>query len=68
MTQHDQIRDYMKQFGSITTRDAFHDLEITKLSTRISEMRANGEVIYGETIKYKNRFGKTKHYMRYWLG
>lgn len=68
MTQHDQIRDYMKQFGSITTMDAFRDLDITKLSTRISEMRANGEVVFGETVSYKNRFGKNKHYMRYWLG
>ena len=37
-TQADQIRRYVRQNGSITTMEAFFELGITKLATRISEM------------------------------
>ena len=38
----------MTVFGSITPMDAFSDLGITKLATRVSEMREEGVSIIGE--------------------
>lgn len=41
-TQHQKIYDYMYNVGGITPIDAFRDLGITKLSTRIGEMKKHG--------------------------
>ena len=41
-TQYDKIYNHIKRFGSITPKEAFLDLGITKLSTRISEMTRSG--------------------------
>lgn len=68
MTQKEQIYDYIVVFGSITPMDAFTDLGITKLATRVSEMKEEGVNIIGEWESTKNRYGKTVRYMRYRLG
>lgn len=65
MTQRELIHNYIEQFGSITPMQAFADLGITKLATRISEMRKDGEHFKVETVKAKNRFGKTVCYAKY---
>ena len=49
MTQHEQILAYMDLCGSITPFDAFRDLGITKLATRISEMTADGSYTVKKT-------------------
>lgn len=67
LTQHELVLDYIKQFGSITPMEAFTDLGITKLATRVSEMRREGIQIDGETIAVKNRFGNTCYVKRYTL-
>lgn len=67
MTQYDKIIKYMHDFGSITTLDAFRDLGITKLTTRISEMRASGMEIIGKPETVKNRDGDECHIHRYTL-
>lgn len=67
ITQHDRILKYMKDFGSITTLQAFTDLGITKLTTRISEMRSDGMKIKGTPITVKNRYGDKCHINRYTL-
>ncbi len=65
MTQRDAILQYIKDFGSITPMQAFADLGITKLATRISEMRKDGMKFKIETVKNRNRYGKTVQYARY---
>lgn len=67
MTQHDLILDYMRDNGSVTTYEAFEELGITKLTTRISEFRAMGYKIRQQTYSGRNRFGKLVTYNRYWL-
>ena len=56
---------YIHTYGSISPMEAFSDLGVTKLSTRISEMRVIGiqfdQAYEGRT----NRFGKKVRYMRY---
>lgn len=64
-TQHDRIVDYIKKHGSITTLDAYNDLGITKLTTRISEMRRMGMTIIGERVTVKNRYNEECSVNRY---
>ena len=65
MTQREAIIEYITDFGSITPMEAYSDLGITKLATRISEMRRDGMQFKIETVKSKNRYGKPTHYARY---
>lgn len=67
MTQAQRIKDYIRQFGSITPLDAFRDLGITKLATRVSEMRAAGEQIESDWMEVENRFGEKVKFKRYRL-
>lgn len=66
-TQHDRIRRYLEEWGSITPFEAFRDLGITKLATRISEMIKAGEEIEKTMVSDTNRYGEPVHYMRYSL-
>jgi hypothetical protein len=52
-TQHDLILQYIKDFGSITPLEAFAEFNITKLSTRIGEMREKGIDFNTEIIRTK---------------
>lgn len=65
MTQHEMILQYIKDFGSISPMEAFSDLGITKLATRISELIASGYSFEKTLEKSRNRYGKSVQYMRY---
>lgn len=67
MTQAMRIMEYMTEYGSISPYEAFQDLGITKLSTRVSEMQREGVKIQKIRETSKNRFGETVSYMRYRL-
>ena len=67
MTQKELVLQYIKDFGSITPMQAFSDLGITKLATRISEMRKDGMQFKIQAEKGKNRYGKPTRYARYSL-
>ena len=64
MNQREAILKYIEDFGSITPMEAFGDLGVTKLATRISEMRKDGMQFKIETIKSKNGYGNTVHFAR----
>ena len=65
MTQKELVLQYIQDFGSITPMEAFGDLGITKLATRISEMRKEGMQFRIEMVKRKNRYGKPVRFARY---
>ena len=65
MNQKEAVLKYINDFGSITPLEAFAHLGITKLATRISEMRKDGMQFKIETVKSKNRYGKTVHFAKY---
>lgn len=67
LTQHERIYKYLERFGSITPLDAFRDLGITKLATRISEMKKSGIQFDQERMMTLNRFGEKVWYMKYRL-
>ena len=56
---------YIAKFGSISPMEAFSDLCITKLSTRVSEMKMIGIQFDQGLEGRENRFGKKVRYMRY---
>lgn len=63
--QREAIAEYIVRFGSITPMQAFTDLGITKLATRVGEMKALGAPIKTETVKGRNRMGKPIRYSKY---
>lgn len=65
MTQYERITQYIRDFGSISPMEAFRDLGITKLATRVSEMRKCGMEFDQELEKTTNRYGDPVRYMRY---
>ena len=65
MTQAERIENYIRMHGSITTFEAFQKLHITKLTTRISEMRRAGKQITAEKIKGVDDYGEPVFYNRY---
>ena len=64
MTQKMEVYEYMKEHGSITSMQAFR-LGITRLASRIHELRRDGFNISSETIKRKNRYGRTVKFSKY---
>ena len=65
MTQHKLITAHIDTFGSITPMEAFSEYGITKLATRVSELRRQGEPIVGEMVTGTNRFGGQIRFMKY---
>ena len=65
MNQRDRIIEYMNTHGSITPMEAFTELGITKLSTRISEMTRDGIPISRQMVKGKNRYNEDVKFMEY---
>lgn len=68
MTQHERIRKYLDDFGSISPMEAFWDLGITKLATRMSEMSRMGYQFDKVMETAQNRYGQNVRYMRYKKG
>lgn len=60
-----QILWYIVTFGSISPMEAFSDLGVTKLSTRVSEMKVLGIQFDQDFEGRENRFGKKVRFMRY---
>ena len=70
MTQHEKILNYIEQHGSITPMDAFSQLGITKLATRVSELIREGVPIVKTMQRYeKEQDGRmtTINHMKYTL-
>lgn len=61
-----RVIEYMREFGSITTRDAFIDLGCTRLSEYIRQARMTLN-IKDKWEKATNRYGEKVEYKRYWI-
>ena len=62
----ERILNYMKDFGSITTYNAFIDLGCTRLSEYIRQLRIEYNIV-DEWIHTTNRYGEKVQYKRYWI-
>lgn len=65
--QMQRVLDYIDEFGSITSLDAFKDLGITRLSAVIFDLRQDGYEIQSETEVQLNRYGEKAHFFRYFI-
>lgn len=62
-----RVLDYIDQFGSITSFEAFSDSGITRLSAVVFDLRKEGYNIQSETIGRKNRYGELAHFSKYFI-
>lgn len=61
------IMEHMRQYGKITSAEAFGRYGITRLSSRISELMQKGIMIDKTPICGKNRYGAPVRYLAYSL-
>lgn len=62
----ERVLNYIMEFGSITTFQAFTDLGCTRLSEYIRQLRLEYNIV-DEWITTTNRYGERIQYKRYWL-
>ena len=63
----ERVLNYIREFGSITTFEAFTDLGCTRLSEYIRQLRLEYNIL-DKWEKGQNRWGEQTEYKRYWLG
>lgn len=66
-TQKDRIINYIREFGSISSWEAYSDLGITQLGARIDQLKKEGYEFKSEWVSNTNRFGEKTDYKRYYL-
>ena len=66
-TQKDRILEYIRNFGSISSFEAYADLGITQLGARIDQLKKEGYEFKTEWESNTNRFGEKTEYKRYYL-
>ena len=66
-SQNMRVLDYMNEHGGITQREADDNFGITRLPSRIHDLRRKGYNIVDEWVKVANRFGEPCRVKRYRL-
>jgi len=66
-SQKERVLEYMRDFGSITSWDAYKDLGVTQLGARIDQLKKEGYMFNRKTEYSENRYGEQTHYTRYSL-
>lgn len=67
MTQKERIIEYINQFGSITSWQAYQDLGIMQLGARIDQLQKEGYVFKTEWEHKENRYGEPVSFKRYYI-
>lgn len=62
----ERVLKYIRDFGSITTFEAFTELGCTRLSEYIRQLRLNYN-IQDKWEKAINRYGEKVEYKKYWI-
>ena len=65
MTQAEKILRHIAEYGSITTLEAFQEYGITRLASRIHDIKRAGYTVQKVMETAKNRFGEPVCYARY---
>lgn len=66
MTMKDRVLKYMKDFGSITSFQAFTDLGCTRLSASIFNLRREYDIA-DEWVHTTNRYGDKVQFKKYYI-
>ena len=67
ITQRQRVIDYIHEFGSISSWDAYEDLGITQLGARVKELKERGYEFETEWEHKKNRYGQPVAFKRYYI-
>lgn len=67
-TQCERVLAYIEKHGSITQFDAFFELGIMRLASRISELRKKGYKFRWEWVDVKNRYEESCRVKKYIMG
>lgn len=67
IAQKDRIINYIREFGSISSWEAYADLGITQLGARIDQLKKEGYEFTTEWVHKKNRFGEDVSFKKYYL-
>lgn len=67
LTQRDRVLQYIKDFGCITSWEAYTELGITQLATRVYELKKLGYKFENTRVHTTNRYGNYTHYDEYRL-
>lgn len=67
VTQRDRVLSYLRDFGSITSWQAYEDLGIMQLGTRIFELKKQGYKFTKEKVTKTNRYGNKCRFDKYML-
>ena len=67
ITQKQRIINYIRQFGSITSWEAYQDLGVMQLGARIDQLKKDGYEFITKWETKKNRFNEEVSFKRYYL-
>lgn len=67
ITQKDRIINYIRDYGSITSWEAYQDLGIMQLGARIDQLQKDGYTFRTEWEHKKNRYEEDVSFKRYYL-
>lgn len=67
IAQKDRILQYIREFGSISSWEAYQDLGITQLGARIDQLKKEGYEFRTEWGNSTNRYGDKTYYKKYYL-
>jgi len=62
----ERVLNYIRDFGSITTFEAFTELGCTRLSEYIRQLRLEYNIL-DQWITSTNRYGEKVQFKKYWL-
>lgn len=63
--QQERVLQYMQDYGSISSLEAFKDLGVTRLSAVIFNLKRKGVQIKKIKESCKNRYGEPVYFARY---
>lgn len=66
--QKERILAHLERYGSITQDEAREYYGISRLASRVDELRKTGHPIITERVDGVNRYGEKIHYGRYRMG
>lgn len=65
--QRERVLDYMRENGTITTMEAFAELNITRLAEAIRQLRELGYVIDSEPVRKVRADGSIVNYEKFYI-
>ena len=68
MTQEEKILSYLKEGNTLTSMTAFNYFGITKLASRISDLRKKGHPIKNDLVKVETRYEQPVKIAKYYYG